>query len=156
LKDKPNFIQVKLTASEQLQKTDASYVKSYFVYDDGEGNTYENHFNIKDKQITFLHNLKKTDVAGIKNREISFVLKKKGMFGFRKTVLDKAYVKLTLCGSKATWEKTVALGGAKMTVEIMTYKSFGKKDMQDTVSLKWALGPVIPAYEKKNQPKPAP
>ena len=55
------------------------------------------------------------------------------MFGLGRTVLDEATLKLTLCGSKATWEKTVALGGAKMTVEVMTYKSFGKKEMQDTV-----------------------
>lgn len=31
----------------------------------------------------------------------------------------------------------------------MTYKSFGKKDMQDTTQMKWTVGPIVPPYEKQ-------
>jgi hypothetical protein len=87
-------------------------------------------------------------LKSLKEKELNLVLKKSKMGGFIKSDIDTATVKMTPCGTNATFEKTISLGGAKLSVEISMHKACNKKQMEEATVKKPGVSAILPPYEK--------
>jgi phosphotransferase system HPr-like phosphotransfer protein len=131
---------VKITGSDMLRATNATYIKYYLFYDGQKCLT--NHFltNSQDTR-TYYHTLPSANLLkGIRDYECQFTLKRQKLI--RKKVLDKGSIKLTQLGSHASLEKTVMLQGAKITVEIMLRTAANKKVFAVQTETITVLGPL--------------
>ena len=62
---KENQIRIKITASNQLEAVDASYIKYHLRYDDGKHDEFENHFYTNEKEKVFFHNFPQGNLPSI-------------------------------------------------------------------------------------------
>ena len=88
---RPDQIRVKITGSEELKKSGANYIKVYLPYGDGEKEQLEDAMEIGLEEKVMMFTIPGANAANVvksmRDREISFTLKKKKML-FCKVDLD--------------------------------------------------------------------
>ena len=131
---------VKITGSDMLRATNATYIKYYLFYDGQK--CFTNHFLTKSQDTkTYFHTLPSVDLLkAIRDYECQFTLKKQKLI-FKK-VLDKGSIKLSQLSTHASLEKIVILQGAKITVQIMLRTAANKKVIAVQTETITVVGPL--------------
>ena len=146
----PNQIRIRITGSETLRVSDASYIKYTLIYNPEDpkavfqGYYYKNETEPRD----FLHTFAAKDFdkvwKDLKDRQIEIQLvRQKWFLFFYKTALDSQNIKLTPLGTKSTIVAEKNLEGAKITCEVTLHKAIRQKEMDRVTIMKKVLGPAF-------------
>jgi hypothetical protein len=107
--------------------------------------------------MSWVHEVSKGDWPvfwkGLKDRTISFELKKKKFMGY-KTIQDTADLKLVKLGTACEYEKEIKLMGAPVTVTIQINKATRQKEMVWDTITKQTMGPILPPFQLKGAARP--
>lgn len=156
---KPNEIKIRITGSDRLKALDASYIKYHFFYLEGSTSEFVGKFPINLDEKEYTHTVPQKDFAnvwkGLKDREISFTLKKQVfILTFIKHKLDTQTVKLTSLGLHSSCKKTIMLKGCDVTVFIELQKPIKGKEMEKVTVMKKFVDRVLPPFELPTIAKP--